>query len=366
MRPPCQAGTFCVEADRQHGRDRVRAQVAGSQARLADQARPALEPVGARLGPRGDHLDQLVADEPERRAVLGRVAVAHAVEQVLVERRAAVALAVVDRVRVREEPERRHPVHLAVVSADRLGEPAERAGAEAAHDDAGLPRLAQDLVDAVGAPDAEQAQQAAAADVDHVLGHQVRAHVRDAALAAEERDVGGLRALAEGAVEAHEVVVGVAAGRRQEADLRLGRPGQAHHVVVEQRVARLHREPTASERDYLLHPHHLRLASLNVLPNFRRRGAPHDLVRRVRNCAVARSSMTRKRLQARGARTTRRTDRTSGSRSPGRRSSRPPPERPPGRPSGASARRRPRRRAPLRTPSSASAAARAREPGPRG
>ena len=66
---------------------------------------------------------------------------------------------------------------LAVVAADRLGEPAQRAGAEAAEDDARLPGLAQDLVDAVRAPDAEQAQEAAAADVDQVLGEQVRADV---------------------------------------------------------------------------------------------------------------------------------------------------------------------------------------------
>ena len=46
----------------------------------------------------------------------------------------------------------------------------------------------------MGAPDAEQADDAAAADVDQVLGEQVVAQVGRALLAAEERDVAGLAA----------------------------------------------------------------------------------------------------------------------------------------------------------------------------
>ena len=48
-----------------------------------------------------------------------------------------------------------------------------------------LPAGAQHLVEAVRAPDAEQADQAAAADVDEVLAEQVRADVAHAALAAD-------------------------------------------------------------------------------------------------------------------------------------------------------------------------------------
>ena len=78
-------------------------------------------------------------------------------------------------------------------------------------------------------PDAEQADQAAAADVDQVLRQQVRADVRHAPLAAEEADVRGPRPVAEGVVEADHVVVGVAAGGGQEADARLSasRSGRA-------------------------------------------------------------------------------------------------------------------------------------------
>ena len=77
-----------TSAQRRGRGDRSRAEVAGRQPRLAHQRPAPLEPVGPRLGPRGDDLDQLVADEAQRRAVLGRVARGHAVEQVLVEGRA--------------------------------------------------------------------------------------------------------------------------------------------------------------------------------------------------------------------------------------------------------------------------------------
>ena len=126
-----------------------------------------------------------------------------------------------DAVAERQQAEPLDPLRRAVEAADRLGEPAERAGREAAEDDARLPGLAQDRVDPVRAPDAEQADDAAAADVDQVLGEQVAAQVLGPLLAAEERDVAGLAAVGrEGAVEADDVVVGVAAGRGQEADPR--------------------------------------------------------------------------------------------------------------------------------------------------
>ena len=151
-----------------------------------------------------------------------------------------------------QQPEALDPLRRAVEAGDRFLEPAERAGGEAAEDDAGFPCFAQDLVDAVGPPDAEQADHAAAADVDQVLGQQVGTQVLGPLLAAEERDVAGLAALAgEGAVEADDVVVGVAAGRGQEADLGPFAAAEAEHVLVEQGIARLHREPPTSERDDL-------------------------------------------------------------------------------------------------------------------
>ena len=134
----------------------------------------------------------------------------------------------------------------------RFLEPAERAGREAAEDDPRFPRLAQDRVDPVGPPDPEQADDAAAANVDQILGEKMAPQVPRPLLAAEERDVAGLAAVGgEGAVEADDVVVGVAAGRGQEADARPLGPRQRQHVVVEERVAGLHRETAAAEGDYL-------------------------------------------------------------------------------------------------------------------
>ena len=132
---------------------------------------------------------------------------------------------VVDAVAEGQQAEPLDPARGAVEAGHRLGEPAERAGREPAEDDAGLPGFAQDLVDPVRPPDAEQADHAAAADVDQVLGEQVLAQVLGPLLAAEEGDVAGLAAIGrEGAVEADDVVVGVAAGRGQEADARAARP----------------------------------------------------------------------------------------------------------------------------------------------
>ena len=138
---------------------------------------------------------------------------------------AAGAGLVVDAVAERQQPEPLDPLRRAVEPGHRLREPAERAGREPAEDDPRFPRFAQDDVDAVRPPDPEQADHAAAADVDQVLGEEVAAEVLGALLATEQGDVGRLAALGrEGAVEADDVVVGVAAGRGQEADPRPLRP----------------------------------------------------------------------------------------------------------------------------------------------
>ena len=189
----------------------------------------------------------------QRGAVLGRVARPHPLAQEVVVGLAPFGAGlVVDAVAERQQPQALEPLRGAVEAGHRLGEPAERAGREPAEDDPGLPGFAQDLVDPVGAPDPEQADHAAAADVDQVLGEQVAAQVLRPLLAAEEGDVAGLAAVGgEGPVEADDVVVGVAAGGGQEADPRPLGPGQAEHVVVEQRVARLHREAAAAEGDDL-------------------------------------------------------------------------------------------------------------------
>jgi hypothetical protein len=77
----------------------------------------------------------------------------------------------------------------------------------------------------VRAPGAQQALHAAATDVDQVLFEQALAEAaRLAALLPEQGYVRRQRAAGEGAVEAGDVVVGVAAGRRQEADLGRSTP----------------------------------------------------------------------------------------------------------------------------------------------
>ena len=203
---------------------------------------------------RGHDAGEPLALEMERGAVLGRVAGAHALGEHLAVAHAALGLRVeVDAVAPRQQAEALDGLGRAVERRHRLGEPAQRAGAEAAQHDAALPRLAQDHVDAVRLPGAEQADHAAAADVDEVARQQVLANVPDGALAPEQRHVRRLAQLGrEGAVEAHDVVIRVAAGRRQEADLGAlagaALAGEAEHVVVEQRVAAFHREAAAAER----------------------------------------------------------------------------------------------------------------------
>ena len=162
--------------------------------------------------------------------------------------------AVVDAVAPGQEAEAADLLDLAVEGGHALRVPAERAGAEAGQDDPGSPRLGEQRVEPVRAPGAQQAEHAAAADVDQVLGEQMGAQVADAAVAAEERDVRRLAdAAGERPVEAHDVVIGVTAGGREEADARSFAPpaSQSEDVLVEQRVARLHREAAAAEGDDL-------------------------------------------------------------------------------------------------------------------
>jgi hypothetical protein len=70
-------------------------------------------------------------------------------------------------------------------------------------------------------PDREQVEQAAAADVDQVLFEEVVAQRHRPPPEPEEGDVGGLAGtLPKGGVETADQLRGVAAGGRQDADLR--------------------------------------------------------------------------------------------------------------------------------------------------
>src|SRR3954452_22007943 len=196
---------------------------------------------------------ELLTDEVQRGAVLGRIARAHPVEEVPAERALALAFAIeVDAVRVRQQPEAVDHLRVAVKGAQSRAKPAERAGAAATHDGALLPGEPKRVVEPVGAPGAEQAEHRAAAHVDDVAGQDVLVDVDRPAVAAEERDVRRLTASrVERAVEANDVVVGVPAGSREEADLRPRLPRKRQDVVVKERVVLLHRKAATAKGDDL-------------------------------------------------------------------------------------------------------------------
>ena len=211
-----------------------------------------------RVGARGHHLGEPGADEVQCGPVTGAVARDHPVRHRLQIGGAALRLVViVNRVGVGEEA---HPAHGSSVTVERghaLLEPAQRPGAQAGHDHSRLPRGAQHCVDAVGAPRAEQRDDAAAPHVDEILGGQVGRQVRGAAVAAEERDVRRPAAAGgERPVEADDVVVRVARGGGEEAHARALRARQGQRVLVEQRVAGLHREPASAHGEDLTRSRH--------------------------------------------------------------------------------------------------------------
>jgi hypothetical protein len=196
------------------------------------------------------------AAEVQRDAVLGGEAGTHAVaDEAVVLGSARRLRVVVNAVGVGQHAEAVDAARRAVEGAERLVEPAQRPGGGTAQNDPLAPGLVQDIVEAVRAPRAEHADDVAAADVDQILRQQVAGEiVLDAAgalVATKQRHVTGVAGCGETAVEAHDVVVGVARCRRQEADARAIGLGQRQHIVVEQRAVALHRESTASEGDDL-------------------------------------------------------------------------------------------------------------------
>src|SRR5262245_1814470 len=96
---------------------RLRPQEPRGQSGLQDVAPSALQPVGPRLGARGNGLDQLVSHEAERGTVLRGEAGRHPLEQVAMECTAAITVPVVDGVAVPDESESGDPVDLRVVAA---------------------------------------------------------------------------------------------------------------------------------------------------------------------------------------------------------------------------------------------------------
>ena len=192
----------------------------------------------------------------ERHPVLDREPGAHAACDEAVVLGASLRLGVVvDAVGVRQQPHAAHRAGISVKGAECFLEPAQGSGGRAAQHDTLAPSLAQDLVETVGAPSAEHAHDVATADVDDVLGEQVRGEVRlhasGALVASEERHVARFARGREAAIEAHHVVVGIARGGGQEADAGARGVGEREHVVVQQRPVPLHREAAAAESDDL-------------------------------------------------------------------------------------------------------------------
>src|SRR4051794_13173721 len=100
-------------------------------------------------------------------------------------------------------------------------------------------------------PDREQVDEAAAPHVDQVLGEEEVAERDRAATEPEEREVGGLAgALAEYPVEAADLIGGVAARRRQDADPRPAAGalrGQPQHQLAHRSVRRARGEVVTAE-----------------------------------------------------------------------------------------------------------------------
>src|SRR5213592_164054 len=103
-------------------------------------------------------------------SVLSRVAGSHPHPQKLVISATVFRTGlVVDAVTEGQEAQALYAPWRAVEAAECLRKPTERTGREAAEHDACLPCFSQDPVDPVRAPDSEQADHTATADVDQVL-----------------------------------------------------------------------------------------------------------------------------------------------------------------------------------------------------
>ena len=177
--------------------------------------------VGCDLSLVGDDLDGLAALVQDPDAVVRGIRERQrlAGDEAVQEWSALLLVVVVDSVAVREQAE---PAALEPqLRAERVGGaadvPADRAGADAAQDDAGLPGLAEDRVEAVDAPDREQVSDRPAADPDDVLAEQQLAGVGGGL--GEQREVRQVdRPATERAVHPVQVGLVVAAGGQDEGD----------------------------------------------------------------------------------------------------------------------------------------------------
>ena len=100
----------------------------------------------------------------------------------------------------------------------------------------------------MGPPDRYEVDQAPAARVDHVLAEELLAKVDRVLAQPEQRDhLRNAVSLGERAAEAGDLVLGVSAGRRQQADLRPRRLSQLDDQVADGVVAHAAVEIVAAE-----------------------------------------------------------------------------------------------------------------------
>src|SRR5205823_5780944 len=126
--------------------------------------------------------------------------------------------------------------------------PADHPGADAAENDAALPRLSHRAIHAVQPPDCEQVRGVSAADVDHILLEQM--FDRIARIATKERQIrGARRMLFEREIKPPDVVARVAAGSRHKANAWRAFAGEIEDVSIQPRIPRLHPPTAASEDD---------------------------------------------------------------------------------------------------------------------
>ncbi len=212
----------------------------GDQRALGRLAIPPVDLPDRRSGPGAHRLGQLGVLEDDAGLVLETEA---AGEIVVLDRpqKAAPALGlrqIVDADGAREKSEAVGDRRLAGRARDPALEPAHRPGALPAEQDPLPPALAEDLIETVSAPDRNQVEEAAAPDVDRVLAEELLAEVERLLTQAKQGDDrGDAVALAEGAAEAGDLVLGVPARRRQQADPGLRGLGELDDQVADRVVA---------------------------------------------------------------------------------------------------------------------------------
>ena len=208
-----------------------------------------LHPDAVQPGLGADDADELAVLEQQSHAVVGRPPTGKLARRDRVQVGGPpVGLAVqMHRERSLEQAEPLHRRRPARRLRDPALEPAHRARAQAGEHRAPLPALPQDLVEPVCPPDGEHVAHRAAADVDDVLRQQVAAQVDRVGAEAKQREMHRLAGpVGERGMEARDLLAGVAARGREEADAGNGIAREAQDELVQRTTDGLHREAAAA------------------------------------------------------------------------------------------------------------------------